>query len=81
MGGCLTVNTKFLPAHPFTEDHLECKIPSNFSVEDNGQPPLLIWKAAFIKDNHEKNSHNQKQALEQDINAQDQFILASSLER
>lgn len=42
MGGSPAVNTKFLPAHPFTENHLESQIPSNLNVEDNGQPPLLI---------------------------------------
>lgn len=42
MGGSLIVTTKFLPAHPFTEDQLESQIPSNLNVEYNGQPPLLI---------------------------------------
>lgn len=42
MGGSLTVNTKSLPAYPFTKGHLESQIPSNLNVENNGQPPLLI---------------------------------------
>lgn len=50
MGGSPAVNTKFLPAHPFTENHLESQIPSNLNVEDNGQPPLLIWRAVFTTD-------------------------------
>lgn len=81
MDGSLTVNTKFLLAHPSTEDHLESH-SNNLNIEDNGQPPLLIQRAAFSTDDHKKNQfHTPKQALEQDINAQDQFTLASSLER
>ena len=54
MGGSATT-TKFLPAHPFTEDHLGSQIRGDSNgVEDNGQPPPLIQRAAFTTDNHEK---------------------------
>lgn len=79
MGGSLTVITKFIPAHPFTEEHLESQIPSNLNVEDNGQP--YLYEEQLLLKITKNQFHTGKEAVEQDINAQDQFILASSLER
>lgn len=57
----VTTTTKFLPAHPFTEDHLGSQLPGDSNgVEDNGQPPPLIQRAAFPTDDHEKKK-NQNQ--------------------
>lgn len=50
MGGSVTTTTKFLPVHSFTEVHLGSQIPGDSNgIEDNGQPPPLIQRAAFLQ--------------------------------